>query len=164
MNPVSTMVSAEIDVGRDWFFYWFTAIDLTRVMHKYGPLPGVVGVKDQTGPMHLPGSSRVLLLSDGTTATEQVISCDSPRQVDYRLYQLTGLFRRFVDEAGGQIRFSETPAAGTRVEWRYSFFGRNWATTLVLKMLIPVFWRGFMRSALARSLQLAEEEGTNSQG
>lgn len=164
MDPVATKVSAEIAVPRDWFFFWFTAIDLTRVMHRYGPLPGVVGVEDQTGPMHLPGSSRVLLLSDGTTATEQVTSCDPPRQVDYRLYQLTGLFRHFVDEARGQIRCSETPAAGTRVEWRYSFFGRSWVATLVLKMLIPVFWRGFMRSALARSLELAEAEALNSRG
>jgi hypothetical protein len=162
VHSVSTKISAEIGVPRDWFFFWFTAVDLSRIMHGYGPLPGVVGVVDQTGPMHLAGSTRVLELSDGTTATEQVVSCDPPRQVDYRLYQLTGLFRHFVDEARGQIRFGETPEAGTRVEWRYSFFGRSWGATLILKILVPIFWRGFMRSALDRSCQLAQAEAVNS--
>lgn len=161
MDPVSTKVSAEIGVPRDWFFYWFTSIDLSRVMRRYGPLPGVVGIEDQTGPMHVPGSSRVLLLSDGTTAIEQVTSCNPPKEVKYRLYQLTSFFRYLVAEAQGEIWFRETPNVGTRVEWRYSFFGRSLVTTLVLKILIPLLWRGFMQSALTRSKCLAEAQVRN---
>lgn len=161
MDPVSTKVSAEIEVPRDWFFYWFTSIDLSKVMHRYGPLSGVVGIRDQTGPMHVPGSSRVLLLSDGTTAIEQVTSCDPPKEVEYRLYQLTSFFRYLVAEARGEIGFGETRNGGTSVEWRYSFFGRNLAATLVLQMLIPLLWNGFMQAALTRSKHLAEAEARN---
>jgi hypothetical protein len=158
MDPVSTKVSAEIEAPRDWFFYWFTSVDLPKIMHRYGPLAGVVGVEDQTGPMHVPGSSRLLRLSDGTTAVEQVISCDPPKEVKYRLYDLTSLFRYLVAEAQGEIWFSEARDGGTRAEWQYSFFGRGPVATLVLKILIPLLWRGFMRSALRRSKCLAEEE------
>ena len=158
MEPVSTRVSAEIVVPRDSFFYWFTSMDLSAVMHRYGPIPGVVGVEDQTGPMHVPGSSRVLLLSDGTTAMEQVTGCDPPKEVNYRLDQLTGVFRYLVVEAAGQIWFGEPQKDSTRVEWQYSFFGRSWAARVVLKILIPLFWRGFMQAALARSKRLAEAQ------
>ena len=161
MNPVSTKVSAEIEVPRDRFFYWFTSVDLPKVMHRYGPLSGVVGIRDQTGPMHVPGSSRVLLLSDGTTAIEEVIGCDPPKEVVYRLYQLTSFFRYLVAEARGEIGFSETRNGGTSVEWRYSFFGRNPVATLVLQILIPLLWNGFMQAALTRCKYLAEAEARN---
>lgn len=161
MDPVSTKVSAEIEMPRDRFFYWFTSVDLPKVMDRYGPLPGVVGIQDQTGPMHVPGSSRVLLLSDGTTAIEEVISCDPPKEVEYRLYQLTSFFRHLVAEARGEIGFGETRDGGTSVEWRYSFFGRNLAATLVLQILIPLLWNGFMQAALTRSKYLAEAEALN---
>jgi hypothetical protein len=130
-------------------------------MHRYGPIPGVVGIEDQTGPMHVPGSSRVLRLSDGTTAIEQVTSCDRPKEVKYRLYQLTGFFRYLVAEAQGEIWFSEMRNVDTKVEWRYSFFGRNSVAALVLKILIPLLWKGFMQAALTRSKRLAEAQARN---
>lgn len=158
MVPVSTQVSVEVGVSREWFFYWFTSVDLPKVMQKYGPIPGVAGIEEQTGPMHVPGSSRVLLLSDGTTAIEQVTSVEPPREVKYLLHELTGFFRHFVVEAQGELWFSEVGTRSTRVEWRYSFIGRNPAATLVLKLLIPLFWKGYMRSALTRSRRLAETQ------
>lgn len=158
MDPVSTRVSVEVAAPQEWFFYWFLSVDLTKIMPGYGLIPGVVGVEDQTGPMHVPGSSRRLQLADGTTATEQVTSCEPPKVVQYRLYELTNLFRHLVAEARGEIWFSEIQEDRTRVEWQYTFFGRSRVSTLVLKLLIPLQYRGFMQSALDRSKRLAEEQ------
>lgn len=156
MNPVSTQVSAEVRASRDEFFYWFTSVDLSDVMNRYGPIPGVIGIEDQTGPMHVPGSSRVLRLSDGSTATEEVTSCDPPVEVMYRLNRLTGFFGHLVAEARGALWFDETQGGGTRLKWRYTFFCRSLASTVFMRMLVPLLWRGFMQSALTRSKHLAE--------
>ena len=158
MEPASTVVSAEIAVPRDWFFYWFTSVDLPKIMGKYGLIPGVVGVEDQTGPMHVSGSRRILLLSDGSTAVEQTTSCDPPGELQYRLHELTNLFRHFVAEARGELWFRETGPATTSVEWRYSFFGRSLVATLLLKVLIPWQYKGFLQSALTRARHLAEAQ------
>lgn len=158
MDSVSTKVSAEIGAPCDWFFYWFLSVDLAKIMPAYGLIPGVVGVEEQTGPMHVIGSSRRLRLTDGTTAVEQVTSCEPPREVQYRLYELTNLFRHLVAEARAEIRFREFQEDYTRVEWQYTFFGRSPVAALVLKLLIPLQYKGFMQSALDRSKRLAEEQ------
>jgi hypothetical protein len=158
MDPVSTRVSVEVAAPHDWFFYWFLSVDLPKIMPGFGLIPGVAGVEDQTGPMHIPGSSRRLRLADGTTAREQVTSCEPPREVQYRLYELTNLFRHLVAEAQAEIWFREIQEDRTRVEWQYTFFGRGLLSTLALKLLIPLQYRGFMQSALDRSKRLAEEQ------
>jgi hypothetical protein len=158
VDSVSTKVSAEIAVPREWFFYWFLSVDLAKIMPAYGLIPGVVGVEDQTGPMHVIGSSRRLRLSDGTTAREQVTSCEPPQVVQYRLCELTNLFRHLVADARGEIWFREIQEDHTRVEWQYAFFGRSLAAALVLKLLIPLQYKGFMQTALDRSKRLAEEQ------
>jgi len=158
MEPVSTKVSIDIKTPLEWFFYWFTSMDISRVMHRYWLLPGVTGTKDQTGPMHLAGSSRVLLLSDGTTTNEEIISSNPPNEVIYQILGIENSFRYLVSKAKGELRFREVKAGITNVEWRYSYYGLNRVSTFVLKILIPIFWRGFMRSALNRTKRIAEEE------
>lgn len=158
MDSVSTKVSAEVGAPRDWFFDWFLSVDLAKIMPAYGLIPGVVGVEEQSGPMHIIGSSRRLRLTDGTTAVEQVTGCEPPREVQYRLYELTNLFRHLVAEARAEIWFREIQEDHTRVEWQYTFFGRSLVATLVLKLLIPLQYKGFMQSALDRSKRLAEEQ------
>lgn len=158
MDPVSTTVSVEVAAPQDWFFYWFLSVDLDKIMPGFGLIPGVVAVEDQTGPMYVPGSSRRLRLTDGTTAMEQATSCEPPREVRYRLYELTNLFRHLVAEAHAAIWFREVQEDRTRVEWQYSFYGRSLVSTLLLGLIIPLQYKGFMQSALDRSKRLAEEQ------
>jgi len=158
MKTASTTVVTTIRAPRDWFFYWFVSVDLSKIMHPYAILPAVVATRDQTGPMHQAGSSRVIQFSDGSRAVEEIISCDPPSRVDYRVGQLTSMFRYLVKEGRAQIRFDPSPTGGTAVEWQYTFYGRNWVAALLLKPLVSVFWKGFLRSALLRARQLAEAE------
>ena len=158
MEGPSTTVVITIRAPRDWFFGWFLAVGLSKIMRRYGLLPSVVATRDQTGPMHVAGSSRVIQFSDGSTAFEQVTSCDPPREVIYRVGQLTSMFRYLVREARGQIAFRERPTGGTDVEWRYTFAGCSSAATLLLRPLVSTMWRGYMRRALSRAKHLAEAE------
>jgi len=90
------------------------------------------------------------------------MSCDPPNEVKYRLCKLTNFFRYLVSEAQGEIKFTETGNKGTTVVWGYSFFGRGVFANLLLKILVPVLWKGFMQSTLNKSKQLAESEALTS--
>jgi len=158
MNGASTTVIATIQAPRAWFFYWFLSVDLSRIMHRYAILPGVVSTGNQTGPMDQAGSSRVIQFSDGSSAVEEIMSSDPPSRINYRISQVTSMFRVLVREGRAQISFDQSPTGGTSVEWRYTFYGHNWAATLLLKPLIATLWRGFLQSTLSRARQLAESE------
>jgi hypothetical protein len=47
-------------------------LDLTKIFTGFGLLPAVVGTREQTGPWDHVGASRKPVLSDGTTAFEQI--------------------------------------------------------------------------------------------
>jgi len=156
MNGASTTVVTTVHAPREWFFYWFLSVDLPKIMHRYGILPSVVSTRDQTGPMYQAGSTRVIQFSDGSTAVEEITSCDPPSRVIYRVGQVTSMFRHLVREGRAQITFLQSPTGGTSVEWRYTFYGHNWAATLLLRPLVSTLWRGFLQSTLSRAKQLAE--------
>jgi hypothetical protein len=158
MKGASTIVTTTIDASRERVFYWFSSADPSRFEHRYGIMPGVVGIRNQTGPMHEPRSTREVLLSDGSTAFEEIESSDPPKSVRYRVSKLTSAFRYLVREGNAQISFRELPSGGTLVEWRYTFIGHNWLASLILQPLVRLFWRGFMNSALSRARRLAEVE------
>lgn len=158
MKGASTVVAAEVNAPRERFFYWFLSINPAKIFHRYAILPAVVAAKGQTGPMHRTGAARELQLSDGTTAFEEILGSDPPRRVDYRVSRLTGVFRHLVEEGRAQITFGRAPDGGTSVAWRYKFYGRNWAASLLLRPVVSWFWRGFIRSALLRAKRLAESE------
>jgi hypothetical protein len=158
MNSASTTVVTTIRAPRDWFFYWFTSIDLPRIMHRYLLLPAVTAISDQTGPMDRVGSKRVIQFSDGSTAIEEITRSDPPNKIHYRVGELTSMFRHLVKEGRANITFHQNRPSETTVEWQYTFYGHNWFATLLLQPLISIFWKGFMRSALIRAQQLAEQE------
>jgi hypothetical protein len=158
MKGATTDVVTSIQAPREWFFYWFLSVDLHRIMHRYAILPAVIATSDQTGPMDKTGSKRVIRFSDGSTAVEEILESDPPGRIIYRVGELTSMFRFLIKEGRAQILFHQNTPSETTVEWRYTFYGHNWFATLLLKPLISILWRGFMRSALHRARQLAEHE------
>lgn len=158
LKNASTTVTINVAAPREWFFYRFFAIDVPGVMHRYGIVPGVVDVTDQTGPMHLVGSSRVIHFDDGGTAFEEILDSNPPHQVRYRLYKMTNLFRFLVREGRAHVIHTEDQLGGTKVEYSYAFYGHNWLATLVLKPLVAIFMKGYLGKALERIKQIAETE------
>jgi len=156
MNIASTKASVTIGRDRDQFFFWFMSIDPPLFLHRYLIIPGVVGVRNQSGPMHIPGSARELVLSDGTSTREEILTSDPPKSIHYRITDLTNIFRYLVHEGKADFSFTELTTGETQVDWQYAFIGHNSIAALILKPLVSFFWRGYMQSALTKVKQLAE--------
>jgi hypothetical protein len=161
MDRASTTASITIKTDRDQFFYWFMSVDPPHIFRSYSIIPGVVESRNQSGPMHVPGSTRVFILSDGTSTTEEILASDPPNSIHYRIINLTNMFRYLVQEGNASFTFIELPSGETQINWHYAFIGRNSIAVLILKPLVSIFWKGFMQSALTKVKLLAEKELVN---
>ncbi|MDP3208851.1 MAG: SRPBCC family protein [Rhodoglobus sp.] len=121
-------------------------IDATRFYPKFGPLPGVVEVRDQTGAWDAVGQTRTLLLSDGGSVVETITDADSPTFFAYELSDFHKIFGRLVSGARAEWRF-ERVEAGTSIRWSYEFFplaGRGW----IVGIIVRLFWAPYMKRVL----------------
>jgi hypothetical protein len=158
MNAASTTASITVNSDKEEFFYWLMSVDPPKFLRRYFMIPGVVEVRNQSGPMHIPGSTREFILSDGTSTLEEVLASDPPHSIHYRITDLTNMFGYLVKEGNASFTFAGLPSGGTRADWHYAFTGRNPVAALMLKALVSTLWKGHMRTALARVKLLAEKE------
>lgn len=124
-----------------------TTIDPTTVYPKFGPLPAVTAVHDQTGAWDAVGQTRSLTLSDGGHVRERVVVADAPAHFAYELTDFQKLFGRLVRNARADWLF-EPDGTGTRITWSYEFRalpGRGWIVALIQGL----FWAPYMRKVLA---------------
>jgi hypothetical protein len=156
-HTVSVSASIRVGVPRAVLFDWFIPIELPRILLGYGPVPSIVETSGQTGAWDVPGSSRTVHLADGSTAREQVTECVRPSYFGYRVGEFTGNVRHLATGARGAWTFEET-GAGTDVRWTYTFVARSTVARVVLFPVVKVLWRGFMRAALQRMVELSEAE------
>lgn len=114
---------------------------------RFGPIPAVVGVHDQTGAWDAPWQTRRLELSDGSSVTERLVRVEPTSTFVYELSHFTGLLGRLV--SGGRAEWSYRPAGdgGTRIDWTYSFFARPWRGPVVLA-IVRFAWAPYMRRVL----------------
>src|ERR1700709_1596158 len=88
-RTVPVIVQRRIELSPDDSFAIIAPIDLSLVFHKWGPLPGVGGVANQTGTWDEVGRSRNPQLTDGTTATETLTEYTAPHSFAYQLTDFT---------------------------------------------------------------------------
>jgi hypothetical protein len=132
--------------GPDRTFAIITPSDPSRFYPKFGPLPAVVAVRDQTGAWDAPGQSRILELSDGSTVVERLTVVDAPHRFSYRLSDFTGMFGSLVAFAEAEWDF-DANVEGTRIRWNYSFHAqpkRGW----VVRLIVRLFWAPYMKRVL----------------
>ncbi|CAN5367816.1 hypothetical protein BH10ACT7_BH10ACT7_21640 [soil metagenome] len=121
-------------------------IDPTRFYPKFGPLPAVVQVRDQSGPWDTPGRTRTLVLSDGGSVVETITDAKSPSYFAYDLSDFTKLFGVLVADARAEWTF-ERIAEGTKITWTYRFRGlpgRAW----IVKLIVSLWWARYMKRVL----------------
>lgn len=128
---------------------------LPRVLHRVGPVPGVIGTRDLTGPWDTPGSQRTVQLQDGATVREQLTRFERPAHFEYRVDRFTGPFARLVDHASGVWHFSAT-ADGSAFTWTYRFQARSRLATPVLGLITATVWARYMERCADACTQLAE--------
>ncbi|MEP6482465.1 MAG: SRPBCC family protein [Rhodoglobus sp.] len=121
-------------------------VDPTKFYPKFGPLPAVVGVRDQSGSWDTVGRTRALLLSDGGTVIETITDVDSPTYFAYELSKFTKLFGKLVGGARAEWRF-ERVSGGTRITWTYTFHPLPRAGVIV-GAIVTLFWAPYMKRVL----------------
>lgn len=130
----------------DRTFAIMTPSDPTRFYPKFGPIPAIVKVEDQTGAWDAEGQSRKLTLSDGGTLVERLTLVDAPRRFTYRLSDFTGFFANLVAFAEAEWDF-DASIEGTRVRWTYTYHAqpkRGW----IVRLIVVLFWSRYMKRVL----------------
>lgn len=145
--------TAPVEVGR--LFDTVVAEDvLPKVLHRWGPVPAVVGTRELTGPWDTPGSQRTVELSDGSTAREQVLVWRRPTRFEYRVDSFTNPLGRFVDHALGSWEFAGA-GSGAAFEWTYTFHTRSRGAALLLAVFVRTVWARYMAQCADLCVQLA---------
>jgi Polyketide cyclase / dehydrase and lipid transport len=148
-------VSRELTVGVEAVFDVVVAEDvLPRVLHRWGPIPAVVGSRDLTGPWDTPGAQRTVLLGDGSSAREQVLVWERPRRFEYSVDRFTSPLGRAVDHAIGVWEFAESER-GSRFDWTYSFVSRGRLWVPALSLLVHTAWARYMAQCADLCVELA---------
>ncbi|MEO5921685.1 MAG: SRPBCC family protein [Pseudolysinimonas sp.] len=144
----------------DKTFAILTPGDPVRFYPKYGPLPAVVAVSNQTGAWDAVGQSRTLELSDGGTVVEHLTEVDAPRRFAYRLSDFTGMFGTLVAFAEAEWDFHAS-VEGTRIRWTYAFHAqpkRGW----VVRLIVQLFWARYMKKVLPGMIAEVEKVASKS--
>jgi hypothetical protein len=143
----SASAAAHVAARPDVVFPRLREHDPARFYPRWGLLPAVVVVRDQTGPWDAPGRTRTLVLSDGGSVVETLTSAEAPLFA-YDLSTFTGLFGRLV--AGGRSEWRVTAAGeGSSIDWTYSFTplpGRG----PIVGAIVRLAWGPYMRRVLPR--------------
>ena len=148
--------AAGVDVSR--LFDVVVAEDvLPKVLHRWGPVPGVRGTSGNTGPWDTPGSSRTVLLEDGSTARETVLRWERPATFAYRVEAMTNPLGRLVDHAHGRWEFTPMAGGGSRFAWTYRFTPRSRFAAPLIRVFVWAAWARYMAGCADRSVALAKQ-------
>ena len=162
MAKVSTTVESSIAVPRAAFYTWLVpgvfSNQLETVLRDAASLPGVKSTAGTTGPWDVPGSTRIVNLTDGTNCRETVQQATTPDYFAYRLTEFSSPpVAGLVKEAGGQWWFTDE-AGGTHAKWTYTAESKTDFGIVLLTPIIRILWHQYMTEALERIKARAEAE------
>jgi hypothetical protein len=148
---LATTVETIFDVPREQAFGGIVPIDLRSIFAGFGPLPAVTGVTDQVGGWDATGQTRTVMLSDGSSAKEEITGYEPPHYFSYTVSGFTGVLRFITTSADGEWWFEPVSGAKTHIKWRYAYNPRNVVVIPLLWFVVNVLWRGYMKKALSLS-------------
>lgn len=103
-------------------FDWNMAQKLEDNLPATGALPGVVGTTQLTpGAWGVPGARRIVHLSDGGSATEQVLEVIPGERFRYQVWDYTTAAARPIAFAIGEFSYVPLDARRTEIVWTYAF-------------------------------------------
>jgi uncharacterized protein YndB with AHSA1/START domain len=146
VKPASATVDIVVAAPLAEVFATVVATDPPAFYPRFGPLPAVVRVSEQSDEFDVVGAQRRLHLSDGGSVVETVVEVDAPRRHVYELSRFQKLFGSLVSGGRAEWTFAHD-SEGTRIRWAYSFFplpGRG----AVVHLIVRLFWAPYMRSVL----------------
>jgi hypothetical protein len=131
---------------------------LPKVLHRWGPVPGVVGTRDLIGPWTTPGSERTVVLDDHSTARERLLVWERPRRFEYVVDRFTSPLGRLVDHASGTWEF-DNRGSGSAFSWTYSFHPSRFAALVPLQVMVRTAWARYMAQCADLTVELALSSG-----
>lgn len=152
---VPVVVQARSRVAPPRAFDIVVPIDLSRIFTRWGPFPGVRGVRDQGGPWDAVGRTRTPLLTDGSTADERITELTAPSSFAYEITGFTNILGRLVHGVRGEWTFTPD-GGGTVLRWTYEFHPRPGRHVLVAAIIAPL-WRRAMGAAMGRTVRVIDE-------
>lgn len=153
-NTVPVTVQTRSATGPADCFRTIVPIDLSLVFTGWGPFPGVLGARNQTGAWDAAGQSRNPELSDGSTASETLTEYTAPHSFAYEIKDFTGPLRLLVSGVRGEWTFAPD-GEGTLIRWSYEFKPLPGRRLLLRRGLAPL-WRRYMQDAIEKSRRVAE--------
>lgn len=153
---IAVTVEADVQAPLDSVFSTIAPIDLTKIFRSFGPVPGVIGTRGQTGAWDHVGARRVVDLSDGSEAREELTAHGAPTHFAYRVSGFTGPLRLLVSHADGAWWFSDRGSGLTHVRWTYVFQPRP-ARAWLLRATVAPLWGVYARRALTLAAAEAEQ-------
>jgi hypothetical protein len=144
-KPITIEASRAIPVPLQQAFEETLPLPLTTIFsRRYGLLPPITEVREQHGVWGHSGQWRIIVTSDGGTMRESLIDVQPPYAFSYRLTDITGPLRPFVETIDGRWEFAPR-GTGTEITWRWTLYPRH---ARVILPLITMMWRGYARQAL----------------
>jgi len=130
---------------QDKVFDFLTAEDAgAKVLTGSCPLPAVVGTSNNVGPWNVPGSTRQIIMADGSTVQEQVTYFERPGRFSYKLWNFTNPFMRATATGTRAEWMANAAQGGTTVTWTYIFTAKGGLTALMLSGFGRGLWRRYM--------------------
>jgi hypothetical protein len=125
--PLEELVShtEQMDIGRGLAVVMQAASrPLQEVIRPTKELPGVSGTFNLEGRFGTPGSRRLVCLTDGSMAVEEVLHSEvnpDNQRFRYVVWSYTGRTFRAVDYAVGEFIYTQPASDKTHVNWTYRF-------------------------------------------
>jgi len=166
MAEVATTVVSSIAAPRKPFYAWLVPgvfyNQLETVLRDAAFMPGVSKTTGTTGPWDVPGSTRIVHLTDGTSVRETVTSATAPDYFAYKLTEFSNpMIRLLVKEARGQWWFTDE-GTGLRAKWTYTAETKNPLGVILVAPVIKILWNRYMKAAMTVTRERAEKEVTGS--
>ena len=158
MKTYSASVEADINAPQKKTFEHIVPIDLTSIFKGYGPLPAVLGTRDQKGAWNEAGQTRTVVMSDGSSAQELLTEYDYPSHFSYKVSNFKGALRAIVTSANGEWWFDPmTTSQRTHIRWTYVFTARSSFSAPIVWFITKFLWKGYMKKALFISKEQIEK-------
>ncbi len=156
--PVQISVCETVNAPAKAAFQAATHIDARELIRPHGPLPGIDHVDNHDAPWSAVGQIRKHTLSDKSSVREELVAFTPNQTFAYRLTEFTGAFAPLVKFARADWHFTQRTAVSTKIDWTYTFTPQSMAAEPVLWFIVKLFWPGYLKSALTRVKQKAEEQ------
>ncbi len=141
--PYLLSSSSVVPVSPEVAFDGMLAVQLEELFpHRAGLIPAVRECTGQVGAWDAVGQTRTVVLADGNTNLETLITADRPGGIyKYRLTAFTGPMKALARTVDGHFSFV-AEGNGTRVTWSWAIQPTNAVTRLALPVF-GAFWKQY---------------------